>query len=115
MDESAKSPQAGKRVVDANAETAAAVQALHGDDRANRGGAGNAAAGGAGGHGGRGGDSSQRFFTTPPSEPEPRRIGPYRIHHRLGAGGMGIVYLATRDDDQFNKRVAVKVIKRGMD
>ncbi len=29
--------------------------------------------------------------------------------------GMGVVYLAARDDDQFKKLVAIKVIKRGMD
>ena len=42
------------------------------------------------------------------------RIGPYRIVRELGQGGMGAVYLATRDD-VFHKRVAVKVLKRGMD
>src|SRR5690242_13547531 len=30
----------------------------------------------------------------------------------LGEGGMGAVYLAERDDQQFQKRVAVKVLKR---
>ena len=28
---------------------------------------------------------------------------------------MGTVYLAVRDDDAFQKRVALKVLKRGMD
>jgi len=41
-------------------------------------------------------------------------IGPYRIRRKLGAGGMGSVYLAVRTAD-FNQRVAIKVIKRGMD
>ena len=40
----------------------------------------------------------------------PERIGPYRIEQLLGAGGMGAVYLAQRDDDQYRKRVAIKVI-----
>ena len=28
---------------------------------------------------------------------------------------MGAVYLAVRDDDQFEKQVAIKLVKRGMD
>jgi serine/threonine protein kinase/Tfp pilus assembly protein PilF len=42
------------------------------------------------------------------------RVGPYRTVELLGRGGMGAVYLAVREDD-FEKRVALKVIKRGMD
>jgi tRNA A-37 threonylcarbamoyl transferase component Bud32/tetratricopeptide (TPR) repeat protein len=45
----------------------------------------------------------------------PERLGPYRIVHEIGRGGMGTVYLAERDDGQFQQRVAIKVIKRGMD
>jgi tetratricopeptide (TPR) repeat protein len=41
------------------------------------------------------------------------RLGPYRILSRLGVGGMGIVYLAERDDEQFRKQVAVKVVPLG--
>jgi tetratricopeptide (TPR) repeat protein len=44
-----------------------------------------------------------------------RRLGPYRVEREIGRGGMGAVYLATRDDDQYRKRVAIKVVKRGMD
>jgi predicted Ser/Thr protein kinase len=40
-----------------------------------------------------------------------RMIGPYRILHELGAGGMGLVYLAVRDDGTFRKNVAVKLLK----
>jgi len=43
------------------------------------------------------------------------RIGPYRMLTEIGRGGMGAVYLATRDDGQFTQRVAIKLIKRGMD
>ena len=44
-----------------------------------------------------------------------QRIGPWRIERELGRGGMGIVYLAVRADGQFDQRVALKVILRGMD
>ena len=39
------------------------------------------------------------------------RIGPYRVLKRLGAGGMGTVYLAEREDE-FHQRVALKRIQR---
>lgn len=43
------------------------------------------------------------------------RLGPYRLGRELGRGGMGTVYLAERVDGQFRQRVAVKLVKRGMD
>ncbi len=43
------------------------------------------------------------------------RIGPYLIQHELGRGGMGSVLSAIRDDDNLKKRVAIKVVKLGMD
>ena len=43
------------------------------------------------------------------------RLGAYRVVKEIGRGGMGAVYLAVRDDDQFDKQVAIKVVKRGMD
>ena len=42
-----------------------------------------------------------------------RRVGPYRLIRELGEGGMGRVYEAVRDDDQFHKRVALKMVKPG--
>ncbi|MDT4955590.1 MAG: eukaryotic-like serine/threonine-protein kinase [Acidobacteriota bacterium] len=44
-----------------------------------------------------------------------RRVGSYKIVREIGRGGMGSVYLAVRADDEYQKRVAVKLIKRGMD
>jgi serine/threonine protein kinase/Tfp pilus assembly protein PilF len=43
------------------------------------------------------------------------RLGPYRLVDEIGRGGMGAVYLAQRDDGQFEQQVAIKLIKRGMD
>jgi serine/threonine protein kinase/tetratricopeptide (TPR) repeat protein len=44
-----------------------------------------------------------------------RQIGAYRIVREIGRGGMGAVYLAERADSEFRRRVAIKLIKRGMD
>jgi serine/threonine-protein kinase len=46
-------------------------------------------------------------------EPEPTTIGAYRIVRELGRGGGGTVYLAARDDDEFKKAVAIKVLTPG--
>ena len=42
-------------------------------------------------------------------------IGRYRLLEQIGRGGMGAVWLAERSDGQFEHRVALKLIKRGMD
>ena len=39
------------------------------------------------------------------------RAGAYRLEQELGHGGMGCVFLAVRDDDEFQNRAAVKVIR----
>ncbi len=39
----------------------------------------------------------------------------YRLIRKIGTGGMGTVWLAERADEQFDKQVALKLIKRGMD
>jgi len=41
------------------------------------------------------------------------RIGAYRILREIGQGGMAVVYLAERADDQYRKRVAIKMLKPG--
>jgi len=44
-----------------------------------------------------------------------KEIGAYKIESQIGRGGMGAVFLATRADKQFQKQVAIKLIKRGLD
>jgi tetratricopeptide (TPR) repeat protein len=44
-----------------------------------------------------------------------QRIGPYRIVREVGVGGMGIVYLAMHEGPGFERPVALKVIRRGLD
>ncbi len=51
---------------------------------------------------------------SPEIDPYPgRRVGVYRIVRRIASGGMGSVYLAERDDEHFEHRVAVKIIRHG--
>jgi serine/threonine-protein kinase len=42
----------------------------------------------------------------------PAAVGPYRILRELGRGGMGTVYLAERDGEEFQQTVAVKCMRR---
>ncbi len=46
---------------------------------------------------------------------EVRRIGPYAVERTLGQGGMGTVYLASRADDEYQRQVAIKVLRRELD
>jgi serine/threonine protein kinase/tetratricopeptide (TPR) repeat protein len=46
---------------------------------------------------------------------EGQRLGQYQIVREIGRGGMGTVYLAARADERYQKFVAIKVVRRGMD
>jgi eukaryotic-like serine/threonine-protein kinase len=46
---------------------------------------------------------------------EGERIGRFRVIRELGVGGMGSVYLAERADGAFEQRIALKLIRGGMD
>lgn len=50
-----------------------------------------------------------------PSRLEGSRIGPYRLIHEIGRGGMGSVYLAARADEQYESNVAIKLVRAGYD
>ncbi|HRX87510.1 MAG TPA: serine/threonine-protein kinase, partial [Phycisphaerae bacterium] len=63
-------------------------------------------------------DASRR--KSPPSGHESTRsagsrLGPYELVRRIGEGGMGTVWLARRADGLFERDVAVKFVRRGMD
>ncbi len=47
--------------------------------------------------------------------PPPERLGPYKIVRMIGEGGMGAVYLAERDDDEFLQQVAIKMARGLLD
>ena len=49
------------------------------------------------------------------AEHESHEIGRWRTVRRIGQGGMGTVYLAERADGTFEQRVALKLIRRGME
>lgn len=42
-------------------------------------------------------------------------LGPFRVHERLGRGGMGVVHRGEREGGDFAQEVALKVIRRGFD
>jgi len=72
-------------------------------------------------------DSSEEYFLglavragVPTSPPERlgrlagKRLGRWRLVELIGRGGMGAVYLAERDDDQFTMQAALKILPLGV-
>jgi tetratricopeptide (TPR) repeat protein len=53
------------------------------------------------------------LFVDPPELWVGRRIGAYELTDLLGRGGMGEVYRAQRSDDNFQKTVAIKLVRAG--
>jgi serine/threonine protein kinase len=75
-------------------------------------------------------EESEEFLNTPAAElshalsmlddssgefPRIPRVGPYQLERRIGRGGMGSVWLASRFDHEYERKVAVKMVKHGMD
>ncbi len=44
-------------------------------------------------------------------QPPPERVGPWKILREIGCGGMGVVYLAERDDGEYHQTAALKLIR----
>jgi serine/threonine protein kinase len=61
--------------------------------------------------------AAHRALDLEPEAPPPswigRRIGDYRIVAEVGRGGMSEVYKGVRDDDEYQKQVAIKVLRAG--
>src|ERR1041385_4000873 len=57
-------------------------------------------------------ESAGRFLCSPRDAalPTGERVGPYRIVELIGRGGMGLVYRAYRDDGEFQREVAIKLV-----
>jgi tetratricopeptide (TPR) repeat protein len=58
-------------------------------------------------------DAAQTFLGADPVVGA--RFGAWRVVDEIGRGGMGVVYLAVRADDQFQKQAALKLVKYGME
>jgi serine/threonine-protein kinase len=56
-----------------------------------------------------------RAVSAVPAESTGMVISRYRLIEEIGRGGMGTVWLAERADGQYEQRVALKIVKRGMD
>jgi eukaryotic-like serine/threonine-protein kinase len=56
--------------------------------------------------------AGERIFE--PETPETSRIEPYKLLQKIGEGGCGVVYMAEQDHP-IRRRVALKIIKLGMD
>jgi serine/threonine-protein kinase len=50
-----------------------------------------------------------------PDDLQGKRIGSYRLVQLIGRGGMGAVYLAERDDQQFEMQTALKLLPVGLE
>lgn len=66
------------------------------------------------------GQGIERLLLADPPEARPgarlgTQVGAYRLIELIGRGGMGEVYLAERADGEFQQRVAVKLLRAGLD
>lgn len=64
-------------------------------------------------------DDNADFLSQPLLAPIPgprpdAMVGPYRLQHLLGEGGMGQVWMAARADGLYQRRVALKLLRPGL-
>jgi non-specific serine/threonine protein kinase/serine/threonine-protein kinase len=59
--------------------------------------------------------SAETFLEPHTHTNEGRRIGPYLLVEEIGAGGMGAVYRARREDENFRQEVAVKLMRASLE
>jgi eukaryotic-like serine/threonine-protein kinase len=59
--------------------------------------------------------AADTFLEPPAHIHEGRRIGPYLLVEEIGAGGMGTVYRALREDENFKQEVAVKLMRASLE
>ena len=64
-------------------------------------------------------DEDEDFLSEPALKPSQlvmpgRQVGPYRLEHLLGEGGMGQVWLASRADGLYQRRVGLKLLRPGL-
>ena len=57
----------------------------------------------------------RELFADTPTELSGEKFGAYRIIREIGRGGLGTVYLGQRADEAFEKEVAIKAVRRGLD
>lgn len=62
-------------------------------------------------------DAGPRTLAFPEAGPDVvgHRVGAYEVVREIGRGGMGVVYLGVRVDDQYRKEVAIKVLRAAVD
>jgi eukaryotic-like serine/threonine-protein kinase len=63
-------------------------------------------------------DSAGEFLESPAQLEEAlagERVGAYELVRQIGQGGMGAVYEAVRADREFDQRVAIKLVRMGLD
>ncbi|MGH8178109.1 MAG: tetratricopeptide repeat protein [Steroidobacter sp.] len=58
--------------------------------------------------------AAEKHDAASPQSLEGQRLGQYRIVSKIGSGGMGDVYLAERADDEYQQRVAIKLVRGGV-
>lgn len=61
------------------------------------------------------GDTQSSEQVVGPDESVPDRIGPYEVLREVGRGGSSSVFLVERADGTFRKKVALKLVRRGLD